>query len=111
MNQQQELHSTFDANKSSFNGTVSPKYRKSTYQEQTPVGQQNRSSSIASHHRKSDLREHSTEARQRMNQSVICEATSPSMLAKGLAKRHSHIQQESEQPKESQKNRENHSKA
>jgi len=33
------------------------------------------------------------------------------MLAKGLAKRHSHIQQESEQQKESQKNRENHSKA
>jgi len=52
-----------------------------------------------------------------MNQSVICEATSPSMLAKGLAKRHSHIHQESPGKKEnsnfqeSQKLKENHSKA
>jgi hypothetical protein len=62
MNQQQEQQSTFER----WQGTVSPKQRKHTYQEETP-GQQNRSSSIASHHRKSDLREHGTEARQRMN--------------------------------------------
>ena len=76
MNQlQQMLEGTASYVENPDQVALSPNYTRSSSYKDKDI--QNRSSSIVSNQRKSDLRDYSSEARHRQNQSVLVETASP----------------------------------